>query len=419
MSLIGIGIGITGLALILAFAWMAMLSMKQKRLDQEKRHKELEQRRSLEKHRKQERQDRVLKAESGDVSTILYLAKEAERTDYKSALNWYRKAAHLDNTIAMAGVVRMCERLDEKGMDEEAAYWRVTLSSFEGNSAAKLKRAECLLHGRGVERNTSRGEALLQELAKSGNLKGALALGRWYISDTCTPNDPNSSAQWFKHAMLLGSVEGMMHIGLAYIHGQGVKQSRIRGCYWLERAAETGNTEAMFHAGQAWMKHGAEGKCLAYIWLFLSTSLGRNESKPLRDQVGGTLDTDDTVYLQSVAKPLIGKYKKEAVGKHSIIHLLNQMYDRGIKIPKGASDDDIFRNDLLMHKADHSSEEDSPESHVSEGNVSENNISENNASVQSLASEQTATSDETINTDSISPSKVTEAKSNNNVNPKG
>ena len=101
MSTIGIAIGATGLSLILIFVWMFSLSLRKKRLEEERKEREIAYRKAIEKSREQERQDRLFKAETGHVPTILYLAKEAERTNLKEAMYWYDKAANYDNVTGM------------------------------------------------------------------------------------------------------------------------------------------------------------------------------------------------------------------------------------------------------------------------------------------------------------------------------
>lgn len=88
MSTLSIAIGATSLSLILAFIWMFSLSLRRKRMEQERLEREAAYRRAIEKARQQERQERVYKAETGHVPTILYLAKEAERKNVKEALYW-------------------------------------------------------------------------------------------------------------------------------------------------------------------------------------------------------------------------------------------------------------------------------------------------------------------------------------------
>ena len=113
MNIIGIAIGITGLLLLGMFLWMLALSMRRKRMEQERKERELAYRKAMERDRKQEREDRIYKAEHDDIPSILYLAKEAERTRPKEALHWYTKAAKLDNVTGMYGIIRLSNRMNQ------------------------------------------------------------------------------------------------------------------------------------------------------------------------------------------------------------------------------------------------------------------------------------------------------------------
>ncbi len=72
MNIIGIAIGATGLTLILIFVWMIVLSVRRKRLEEERRAREEAYRKALERNREQERKERLFKAESGHIPTILF-----------------------------------------------------------------------------------------------------------------------------------------------------------------------------------------------------------------------------------------------------------------------------------------------------------------------------------------------------------
>ncbi|MCG6451030.1 hypothetical protein K6U33_09245, partial [Vibrio parahaemolyticus] len=134
MNTIGIAIGATGLSLILIFVWMISLSVRKKRLEAEKKAREEAYRKALERQRDQERKERLYKAESGHVPTMLYLAKEAERTNLREALFWYEKAAHNDNITGMYGIVRICQRIrDDVILKEKAKFWQNCIQGQEGD----------------------------------------------------------------------------------------------------------------------------------------------------------------------------------------------------------------------------------------------------------------------------------------------
>ncbi|MCF4173632.1 tetratricopeptide repeat protein [Vibrio sp. McD22-P3] len=333
MSTLSIAIGATSLSLILAFIWMFSLSLRRKRMEQERLEREAAYRRAIEKARQQERQERVYKAETGHVPTILYLAKEAERKNVKEALYWYHKGAQLDNVTAMYGIVRLSDKKREDlVLREQANYWRLCIAGTEGDSHAKFEAAKALIYGRGTERNIPKGVFTIQEVAEEGNLEAILYMGDWSISpDNPTPS-PKQSTLWFEKAAEKQSEEGMTKLGLNYLNGVGVEQNTDRACYWLERAAEKGNVEAMYYAGEAWRDIKPNGAAIAYIWLFMSAYLGYEAAKSARDSVGSTLGVDSVVGLQSLAKPVIKKLQFGPMVKHSLIKALNKLYKRELPL---------------------------------------------------------------------------------------
>ncbi len=338
MNTLAIAIGATSLSLVLLFVWMLSLSMRKKRMDQERVERELAYRRTMEAARKQEHQDRLMKAESGHIPTLLFLAKEAERNDITQAFHWYHKAAQLDNITGMYGIVRLsdCKR-EDMVLREQANYWRLCIAGIEGDLNAKFQAAKALIYGQGVERNIPKGIAAAQEVAEEGNLEAMLFVGDWSVSpDNPTPS-PRQSTLWFEKAAQKNSEEGMTKLGLNHLNGVGVEQDLAQGCYWLERAGEKGNVIAMYHAGEAWRDIAPNGNAIAYIWLFLAAKFGHEPAIAARDAVGSTIGVDSVVGLQSLAKPIISKISQGAVVKHSLIRALNKLYKRDEFFPNQTS----------------------------------------------------------------------------------
>jgi len=170
-----VAIGATGLSLLLVFVWMFSLSLRKQRLEQERKAREIANRKAIEKAREQERQERLFKAEGGHIPTILFLAKEAERTNLKEALYWYNKGARLDNVNSMYGIVRMSDRMREDLiLKEQANFWRLAIAGLEGSLDAKFEAGKALVHGRGIEKNLPKGYRLIEEAAVQGNLDAML-----------------------------------------------------------------------------------------------------------------------------------------------------------------------------------------------------------------------------------------------------
>ena len=147
MNIIGIAIGATGLLLLGMFMWMLALSIRKKRLEQERKEREIAYRKAIEKNRKQEHEDRIMKAEGGHIPTILYLAKEAERTRPKEAIYWYTKAAKLDNVTGMYGVVRISNKMKQDViLKEQSKFWQTSIAAIEVAYRISLKwRRRCFM----------------------------------------------------------------------------------------------------------------------------------------------------------------------------------------------------------------------------------------------------------------------------------
>ncbi|WP_260260509.1 tetratricopeptide repeat protein [Vibrio intestinalis] len=335
MNMIGIAIGATGLLLLFLFVWMLALSIRKKRVEQERRQREIALRKAMERDRKMEEEQRVMKAEGGDITMILYLAKEAERTNLRQALYWYHKAAELDNITGMYGIVRISDRMREDlVLKEQAKYWRTAIDAHDGVLQAKFEMAESLIHGRGVEPNLEKGIFVMEQAAKQRHLEAILFLGDWFIAHNNPDPSPSTSTEWFRRATAMRSNEGRMKLGLNYIHGLGVAADHAQGCYWLERAAEKGYTPAMVRLGEIWVDHGGSGRCIAYIWLFLAGQLGNDEARMMRDKVALNIGVDTVVGLQALSKPMLKRIRENKVSKHSLIKALNKLYKRDIPYDK-------------------------------------------------------------------------------------
>lgn len=333
MNIIGIAIGITGLLLLCMFLWMLALSVRKKRLEQERKEREIAYRKAMEKNRKQEREDRIYKAEGGHIPTILFLAKEAERTKPKEALYWYTKAAKLDNVTGMYGIIRLSAKMQQDViLREQSKFWKVCIAASEGSLQHKFEMGVALFHGRGTEPDQYKAIQVMEAAASHNHIDALIFLGDWHVSDNNGNPDPAMSIEYYRRAAKLRSNEGRMKLGLSYIKGIGVEPDHGKGCYWLERAAEKGYLEAMYAAGEVWMDYKPNGNAIAYIWLFLASQLGYERAKSLRDRVALNIGVDTVVGLQGLSKPMMKKIRENKVGKHSIIKALNKLYKRNIPL---------------------------------------------------------------------------------------
>ncbi len=352
MSSIGIAIVATGLSLVLIFIWMISLSMRKQRLEIERKAREINYRKAMQRAREQELEEREFKAETGHIPTILFLAKEAERSNIKQALYWYDKAAKMDNVSAMYGIVRLSESMrDDVILKEQANFWRTAIAGMEGDINAKFTSGKALVFGRGIEKNETKGHELIEAAAEEGSIDAMLYMGERNLDPANRSDHSADALYWFMRAAAKGSSAGKTQVGLCYLKGIGTKKSLVKGRYWLERAAESGNAKAMYHAGEAWKDSSKTGNVIAYIWLFLSANLGYEPARLLRDKVAANIGVDVVVGLQVIAKPLQKKLATGMVKKHSIIRVLNKIYKRTPYFPN-----EVELNEMLID--DNTSEQD-------------------------------------------------------------
>ncbi len=375
------------LFLVSAIVLRITMKMRQERAEKKKRAQERAYREAIERARQREIKERVFKAETGHIPTMLYLAKEAERTSAAEALHWYEKAAMLGSTVAMQGVVRLCERVPNDLLYQaKGRFWKNAIDAEEGNIGAKYEKAIALMEGRGTDQDIISAVEIMEEIAESGYEKAELFLGDWYQSSKNASPDLIKSGLYYYRASLRANTAAMIKLGDHYERGRGVCQSLYRASYWFEVAAEMGDVNAQYRAGILWANRSAQGNSIAYIWLFLSASNGHEEAAKKRDQVATTLGVDTIVGLQGLTKPLFKKLKMGRVAKHSIIKALNKLYQRVPYFP----DEHGCEFSELMEQSDH----------FQTNSVAENTtVTDNTTVAENTKAEEASVSDTPASTD--------------------
>ena len=309
MNTTTIAIGAVSFFLLLAIVFASSMAARKKRLDKEKKAKEVAYRRAIEQSKAREHKERVFKADTGHVPTQLFLAKESETKNPREALHWYEKAALQDNEIAMYGIVRICDRAKEDLFyREKARFWRTSIAAAEGDAQAQYDKGIALMEGYGIDKDIVKGVEVIEAVAEAGHYNAQLFMGDWYQSPKNMTPDTKVSADWHYRAAKHEDPEGKVRLGQHYENGQGVERNHIRASYWYELGAEQGNADAQFAAGCLWANRSTEGNSIAYLWLFLAAQLGHEEAVSKREQVATALGVDTIVGLQGLAKPLAKSY---------------------------------------------------------------------------------------------------------------
>lgn len=331
-----IQVAVTGLVVLLVMVCINFFfaNSKQRKVDERKEREAISYRRALSEARAAERQERVYKAQTGHISTQLFLAKEAEMNNFEEALHWYEMAANHDNAIAIRSVIRLCDsRREDSELKSKSKFWGQVLAAEEGGAEEKLALGIAFIQGNGVDANIEKGIALIDEAAEMEHIPAQLFIADWYVAEANPQPNAKLAAEWNLRAAILDNTEAQIRIGKQYAEGKGVAVDPKKATYWLELAAESGDPKAQYFAGEMGADTTEKGNSVAYIWFWLAAANGIEAAASRRDHVGHLVGVDAVIGLQGMAKPLHDKMKRGKLRKHAVIKSLDKLYQRQSYFP--------------------------------------------------------------------------------------
>ena len=226
-------------------------------------------------------------ADAGDIPSLLLVARFyegqfgfPELKDAKEALASYAKAAGLGDAGAMAALGSRLLSGEEELRDEKkgrewlkkaieakeySAY--LALGDYEENVKMDLKAAlaeyergkdvgqiDCILRtaefyieGKGVEKDTIRGIALLENAAEAGNPIASFSLAVQALSSDAP--DLLRGYGYLLDAANGNLMEAQNELGLLYLSGKLAVADTVAGAAWLTRAAQNGYAQAQNNLG--------------------------------------------------------------------------------------------------------------------------------------------------------------------------
>ena len=185
-----------------------------------------------------------LRAESGDVATMLELAArfydgngvEASRS---KAASWFRMAAEAGNTSAQFSTGVLYEQGHGLAPDlEQAVYWYGKAAEQQHPQA--MNNLGILLMEEQTPESDERAFQLFQSAAESDILSSICALGRLKSAGRGTSQDYVGAAKDFRQAADEGFAAAQFYLAAAYQKGHGVPLDETQALRWLETSAEQG-----------------------------------------------------------------------------------------------------------------------------------------------------------------------------------
>lgn len=162
-------------------------------------------------------------------------------TEYKTAFDWYSRAAEHGDKFAMCRLGEMSLAGEGVLKDASAAFGWFEKASKEGSVYGKYLLGKCYFDGEGVAQDIKKGISLYTEAAKYDD-DAQYALGECYLTGNGVKKDIKKAVEYFSKAER--EPKAAYKLGEIYYSGDGVKKDdeKARECW--RRAARYGNDDA-------------------------------------------------------------------------------------------------------------------------------------------------------------------------------
>jgi TPR repeat protein len=214
-------------------------------------------------------------AENGDGNAMFVFAQENNaRGEYKTAADWFRRAAEKGHAGAQVRLGVMC--FNGQGVEQsftEAAQW-FQKAADQNNSVAQFFLGMCYNTGHGVNQDDAIVEKWMRKSAEQGYVEAEYFLGEMYSLGKQVPQNFPEAAKWFNLAAAQGHAVAQYYLGQSYVFGRGVGVNYPLAVKWFRQAAQQGDAAAQRELGVALAK--GLGTLLdeieSYKWLSLAAA---------------------------------------------------------------------------------------------------------------------------------------------------
>ncbi|MDD9155515.1 tetratricopeptide repeat protein [Aliivibrio sp. S4TY2] len=278
-----------------------------------------------------DRQDKINRANSGNITAQLALGADLELIVQNGAIKWYLKAAEKNSQQAFYALVRLYDdNYDDPEACEKSKYWAARLGDSTGKQSSTFILGKLYLEGLGCEKDIELGLKTITTLALNDHLEAQLFLAQWYQRQQ---EGHPEGFYWMLRAAYQDDPKAMVTVSSCYYHGIGVKKDIYKAIYWTERGGELKSPESQYRSAQYNQKVSSSHNAVAYIWAYLSAANGHEEAHSLKNDLEASLPLENLLTIQNVARKLHVLMDEKPVKKHSVIRLLNKFYVRENYLP--------------------------------------------------------------------------------------
>jgi TPR repeat protein len=165
--------------------------------------------------------------------------------DRAEAVRWFRKAAELDEPLAMANLGVCYMRGEGVTKDEPEAVRWYRKGAGLGEPLAMMLLAACCQSGTGVSEDRAEGVRWYRKAADLGAPRAMSRLADCYQNGRGVKKDPAKGVKWYRKAADLGEPSAMSSLAECYEYGTGVAKDRAEGIKWYRKAADANNVGSM------------------------------------------------------------------------------------------------------------------------------------------------------------------------------
>lgn len=171
--------------------------------------------------------------------------------DYATAVKYYERAVNIDakNVRALTRLGNMYKRgLGVKRNYKTALDWYMKAAST-GDGNAIFNVGTFFLAGQGVKTNTAEAMKWFELASEKGCADADYQMGCLYFTGTGVAQDYNMALEWFQKAAERRYLAALVNIGYMCCNGLGVVQDSAIGVQWYLYASKYGSAEAMRNLG--------------------------------------------------------------------------------------------------------------------------------------------------------------------------
>jgi TPR repeat protein/serine/threonine protein kinase len=181
-----------------------------------------------------------------DMINVAWLYEQGKGVpkDSGKAREWFERAAHFGNAVAMRELGSLYQ--NGQGIPQD---WGKALEWFKkaatiGDIPSMTSLGLMYQNGQGVTQDNGKAREWYQGAAQSGDPIAMTNLAVLYFYGRGGPQDYAKALAWFEQAANAGNTNAMFNLGLMYRDGRYVAQDYQRARDWFQRAADAGNADA-------------------------------------------------------------------------------------------------------------------------------------------------------------------------------